>query len=183
VWTTGDATAAYATLQPADRLRQVTRDVVFIDSRYLVVRDRVRLADPGKVTWLLHTERTLTWDDTNQQAFSRNGRAALTVRLLGDSPWNARVDEGFPVAVDPRYVSGEANYTTTAPWNLQQNHLYAQTASAAADHTILAVLWPEHDGTAPAALHVTRDGDMLTIRRPDGRTDTLTLNDDVLDLR
>ncbi len=183
VWTTGDATVAYATLQPPGRVRQVTRDLVFVDSRYLVVRDRVRLADPGKVTWMLHTERTLTWDHTHHLGFSRNGHAALTVRLLGDAPWNARVDEGFPVAVDPRYVSGEANYTTTAEWNLRQNHLYAETATAAADHTIFAVLWPERAGTAPADLRVTREGDTLAIRRPDGRTDLLTLNDDALDLR
>lgn len=183
VWTTGDATVAYATLQPKGRVQQVTRDLVFVDSRYLVIRDHVRLADPGKVTWLLHTERTLAWDGEHSRAFSRNGNAALTAHLLGTSPWNARVDEGFPVAVDPRYVSGEANYTTTAEWNLKQNHLYAETADAANEHVIFAVLWPEKQGTAPADLRVSRDGATLTVQRPDGRTDVLTLNDDSLDLR
>ncbi len=183
VWATGDATAAYATLQPKGRVKQATRDLVFVDSRYVIVRDRVRLADPGKVTWLLHTERTLAWDGAQNLAFSRNGDAALTARLLGESSWQARVDEGFPVAVDPRYVSGEANYTTTAGWNLKQNHLYAETSAASADHVIFAVLWPEKQGSAPAALQVDRAGDTLTIRRPDGRTDVLTLNDDSLDLR
>ncbi len=183
VWSTGDATAAYATLQPKGRVKQVTRDLVFVDSRYLVVRDHVRLADPGKVTWLLHTERTLHWDDAHARAFSRNGDAALTAHLLGNAPWNARVDEGFPVAVDPRYVSGEANYSTTAEWNLKQNHLYAETREAATDHVIFAVLWPERQGTEPARLRITRDGDTLTIGRPDGRTDVILLNDTALDLR
>jgi len=182
-WTTGDATAAYRTLQPKSRVKRVTRDVVFVDARYFVTRDRVQLATPGKISWLLHTERTLQWTPDRATAFTRNGDAALTVALAAPYGWNAEVTEGFPVAVDPRYVSGEANYSTTGEWNLKQNHLTAESATAAADHTVYAVLWPERDGRAPAALHATLDGDTLVVQRPDGKTDRLRLTDTALELR
>ena len=70
VWTTGNATAAYATLQPANRVETVTRDIVFIDSRYFVIRDHVKLATPGKITWLLHTERPLCSGIHNRRRLS-----------------------------------------------------------------------------------------------------------------
>jgi hypothetical protein len=49
VWTTGDATVAYQTLQPKGRVQRVTRDLVFVDQRYVVTRDRVALTTPGKL--------------------------------------------------------------------------------------------------------------------------------------
>ena len=182
VWTTGDATAAYATLQAPGRVRLVTRDLVFIDARYLVIRDRVKLATPGKLTWLLHTERPLLWDPAQAGGFTRNGLAALTFRLVAPYAWTARVTEGFPVAVDPRYVAGEANYSTTGEWNLQQNHLFAESATAVAEHTVFAVLWPEKGGTLPAQLQVELREGVLVITRPDGRTDRLRLDDQTIAL-
>lgn len=183
VWTTGDATKAYSTMQPKDRVKTVTRDFVFIDSRYFVIRDRVKLTQPGRISWLLHTENTLKWDAKTASAFTQNGPAALTVNLIAPYDWNAEVTEGFPVAVDPRYVSGEANYAATAGWNIKQNHLKAESSTAAAEHTVFAVLWPEKGGTAPANLKATAIGDTLTISRPDGRTDVVTLTDTALELK
>jgi hypothetical protein len=55
VWTTGDATVAYQSGQKEPRrVKRVTRDLVFIDRRYVALRDRVELTTPGKLSWLLH---------------------------------------------------------------------------------------------------------------------------------
>ena len=177
VWTTGDAQAAYATLQPENRVRQATRDVVFIDARYVVIRDHVKLTTPGKLSWLLHTERRLQWNTERSVAFTRNGAASLTVKLLAPYGWTSVITEGFSVPVDPRYVSGEANYSTTGEWNLKQNHLVAESASAEHEHIVFAVLWTEKDAPQAAALNVSLVGETLTINRPDGRIDRVTLTD------
>jgi hypothetical protein len=180
-WTTGDATAAYAAAQPAGRVRAVRRDLVLVDRRYVVVRDQVALADAGRISWLLHTERELVWQADATLAFTRNGPAALTTKLVGPSVWEATVTTGFPVAVDPKYVTpGRINYVSTGEWNLQQNHLEARTP-AATEHVIHAVLWPEKGGIAPAALDAEVLGDgTLVVRRPDGRTDRLRFAGDSL---
>jgi hypothetical protein len=180
VWTTGDATRAYALLQPKDRVQSVVRDVVFIDSRYVVIRDHVKLATPGKITWLLHTERALQWDVGAAIAFTQNGTASLTVKLIAPYAWTATITEGFPVAVDPRYVAGEANYSTTGEWNLKQNHLSAESASALTEHEIFGVLWTAKDNSTPAMLKADLQNGSLTITRPDGKTDVLTLTDSSL---
>jgi hypothetical protein len=179
-WTTGDATAAYAAAQPPGRVQQVLRDLVLVDRRYVVVRDQVKLAGAGRVSWLLHTERELVWQADAALAFTRNGPAALTTKLVGPARWEATVTSGFPVAVDPKYVTpGQINYPSSGEWNLQQNHLEARTP-AAAEHVIYAVLWPEKGGTAPAALAAEVIDGALVIRRPDSRTDRLRFTADSL---
>jgi hypothetical protein len=180
-WTTGDATAAYAAAQPPGRVRSVLRDLVLVDGRYLVVRDQVKLAGTGRISWLLHTERELVWQADAARAFTRNGPAALTTKLAGPPTWEATVTTGFPVAVDPKYVTpGQINYPSSGEWNLQQYHLEARTP-AAAEHLIYAVLWPEKGGTAPAALDTAVLGDgTLVVKRPDGRTDRLRFSADSL---
>jgi hypothetical protein len=178
VWTTGDATPAYALMQPKGRVERVTRDLVFVDARYLVVRDVVRLKDPGKLTWLLHTERELKWDSATATAFSVNGPAALTAKLVAPGALAGRVTEGFPVPVDLKYVTpGAINYSSTGEWNLRQNHFAAETADARREHIVYAVLWPEKGGAAPAALAARLVGGALVVTRPDGRTDRLRLDD------
>jgi hypothetical protein len=164
-------------------VKSVTRDLVFIDSRYLVIRDQVKLATPGKITWLLHTERPLQWNRKVTTAWTRNGAASLTVKLIAPYEWNASVTEGFPVPVDPRYVSGEANYTTTGEWNLKQNHLAAESGIAREEHDVFAVLWTEKDNPRMGELNATLNNQTLTFVRPDGKTDTLTLKDDSIELR
>ena len=185
-WTTGDATAAYAAAQKEPgRVLRVTRDVVFIDSRYFVLRDRVELAAPAKLSWLLHAEHDLTWDATTSTATIRGParKATLTTRLLAPGlAWHARVTDQFPVPVDPKYASGEtgASYVT-GKWTPQQ-HLTAETTTAAKTFTLFTLLWPER-GTTPSTVHATVEGDTLTLTRPDGQTDTLTLTDESLVLK
>ncbi len=185
-WTTGDATVAYQTLQPAGRVKSVTRDLVFIDRRYLVIRDRVSLSDSGKLTWLLHAERPLRWDAASATALITGNRATLTTRLVTPTPvsWNVTHQDKFDVPVDPKYVGGGvAGFGTTGRWE-EQHHLLLETGTASTDHVIYAVLWPERDGRPAKRLdaRLTPSG-ALQINRPDGRIDSLTLSETGLSLR
>ena len=186
VWTTGDATPAYATLQPAGRVRRVTRDLVFIDARYLVLRDRVVLATPAKLSWLLHAERSLAWDPATATAtiIGPSSRATLTTQLLAPGiTWRASQTDQFPVPVDPKYATGEvAGAYLTGQWTPQQ-HLTLESHETAAEFTLYSILWPER-GAKPAPLAATLAADgTLTIPRPDGKTDKLLLTDQRLTLR
>jgi hypothetical protein len=186
IWTTGDATAAYQAAQPApDRVRRVTRDVVFVDQRYLILRDRVVLASPGKISWLLHAEEHLAWDSASATAAirGREGKATLTVRLLcPEAAMQAFVTNEFPIPVDPKYTKSAGSPYITGSWH-NQAHLTAETATAATDFTIFSVLWPEA-GTKPVAPSVSllTDGSLL-VGRPDGTTDTVSVNDRALTIR
>ena len=183
-WTTGDATAAYQAAQkPEGRVQRVTRDLVFIDQRYVVLRDRVVLATPGKLSWLLHAERNLAWDDAAATATIRGpeGKATLTAKLLTtEGQLHGRTSTGFPVPVDPKYAAGGGSVYITGSWH-DHAHLIAESALPANEFTVYAVLWPER-GSAPAAVDVALAAGALTIRRPDGRTDVVTLNDHELKL-
>ncbi len=186
-WTTGDATVAYQTGQKEKgRVRRVTRDLVFIDSRYVVLRDRVELASPGKLSWLLHAEHDLKWDDATATALIRGstGKASLTTRLVAPGiSWRGTVTDKFPVPVDPRYVSNEvgADYVT-GEWTPQQ-HLTLESNETATEFTVYSILWPERGATpAPLAATLAADG-TLTIPRPDGKTDRVQLTDQSLTLK
>jgi hypothetical protein len=184
VWTTGDATVAYQTMQSEkNRVRRVTRDLVFVDRRYLVIRDRVELTTPGKLSWLLHAEKSLSWDNATHTAFIKQGDASLTTRLVApDVRWLADITDKFPVSVDSKYAAGMGSYVTGG-WD-DQVHFTATSEAAAKSFTVFAVLWPERSNAAAVALDTTLSASgELTIRRPDGRTDTLQLTDDALTLR
>lgn len=184
VWTTGDATVAYQSLQPKGRVQRVTRDLVFIDQRYVVLRDRVELATPGRLSWLLHAEKDLLWNGTNSTAFIRGDKAALTVQLVApDVSWHGSVTDKFPVPIDPKYVSGEAGSSyVTGKWS-NQDHLTVESDKPAARFTVYAVLWPERAASAPAALGASLNDGTLRVTRPDGKTDLVTLTDTSIKLR
>jgi len=184
VWTTGDATVAYQANQPKGYVERVTRDLVFVDRRYVVLRDVVKLAKPGRVSFLLHGERPLEWAPASQTALIRAPKATLTARLIpaDGAPWTAKVTTGFPVPVDPKYVRGTAaNYSSSAPWS-DQGHFTADSPKPAREHILYTVLWPEQ-GSQPAVLETRLNGNALVIRRPDGKTDTVALTDDSLTIK
>jgi hypothetical protein len=186
VWTTGDATAAYQAAQKeTGRIQRVTRDLVFIDQRYIVLRDRVSLSTPGKLTWLLHAEKNLTWDDASSTAVVRGlaGKATLTAKLLSPGvTLHGTTTNEFPVPVDPKYTGGGGSAYVTGTWH-NHAHLSAESTEAAREFTVYSVLWPER-GVTPAALSATLAADSaLTITRPDGKTDVLTLSDAILALK
>lgn len=178
VWTQGDATEAYQTLQPAGRLERATRDLVFVDHRYLVIRDVVTLKTPGKISWLLHGEHPVVWDEATQTARILQRDATLTTRLIatGQQTWRITQTDRFTTPVDPKYVKGGAsNFSTSSPY-AEQGHLSAETSQAAREHVIYAVLWPERS-SRPPDLTATASGSTLTVTRPDGGTDRITFSD------
>lgn len=184
-WVVGDATAAYQSLQPSGRVKSVIRDLVFIDQRYVVIRDRVELATPGKLTWLLHGERPITWDAATATALITGARSTLTTRLLAPAgvKWKTKIKAAFDVPVDPKYADGApAGFGTTDSWS-EQSHLLAQTASAATSHLLFAVLWPERGSQPPKRVDtlLATDGS-LRITRPDGLTDIVRFDGEHLDI-
>jgi len=177
VWTTGDATAAYQTVQPAKRVKRVTRDLVFVDRRYLVLRDRVELTSAEKISWLLHAEKNLSWDEATGIATIRGDKASLTAKVIGpDVKWSGQVTDQFPVPVDPKYVKGDAGASyVTGRWS-DQSHLTLESADAAKEFTVFAVLWP--DRSTVSKLSVTlHPGGALEISRPDGKRDFVRVDD------
>jgi hypothetical protein len=180
VWTTGDATMAYQTLQPKGRVERVTRDLLFLDRRYLVVRDRVRLDRPAKLSWLLHAEKDLAWDGAAANATVRGEKASMTAAVRAPEViWDGSVTDQFPVPVDPKYLSGQAGSSyVTAKWS-NQSHLRLESRQAAKEFTVYAVLWPER-GTTPPKLEVTVQDKQLIVRRPDGKSDRLEVGDESL---
>jgi hypothetical protein len=185
IWTTGDATAAYQTGQnEPGKIQRVTRDLVFIDQRYVVLRDRVVLATPGRLSWLLHAEKNLAWNGTNNTAFIRGDRATLTTQVVAPGvTWRGNVTDKFPVPVDPKYVSGEVGSSyVTGKWS-DQRHLALESAEAAKGFTVYAVLWPERASSTPAPLRGALNDSVLRVSRPDGKTDLIALTDTSLILK
>jgi hypothetical protein len=183
VWTTGDATVAYQTLQPKGRVQRMTRDLVFVDQRYLVLRDSLALTTPGKLSWLLHAEKNLAWNAADNSISIRGDKAFLTGKLISpELTWTGSVTDQFPVPVDPKYVGGEAGASyVTGKWS-NQSHLTLESKATAKTATIYTVLWPERSSAKSAAVQATLAGETLTIVRPDGKTDTLRLTDHALTL-
>ena len=180
VWTTGDATVAYEQGQEQnDQVQRVTRDLVFVDSRYVVLRDRVALKTPGKLSWLLHAEKNLSWDAKANRALIRGpqGKGTLIAQLVAPKvKWTGNVTDKFPVPVDAKYKTGEAGGSyITGEWS-DQSHLTAETVDAATEFSVFAVLWP--DRKVVTNLTVTlRDDATIEIARPDGQRDFVRIND------
>lgn len=182
-WTTGDATVAYQTEQPKGRVKRVTRDLVFVDQRYLVTRDRVELADAAPLSWLLHAEQSLGWDNLRRTALINGAAASLTTAVVApDTDWFATITDRYPAPIDPRYRSGETYAWVTAEWRDHLN-LTLESRTSATSYTVHAVYWPspERGGTTQLAATVDADG-TLVVTRPDGRTDRIKLSDTALSL-
>lgn len=185
-WTTGDATTAYQAAQKeAERVRRVTRDVVFVDQRYFVLRDRVVLAAPGTISWLLHAESNLAWDQATTTATIRGieGKAALTAKVVADgATLRGATTTEFPVPVDPKYTGAGGSIYVTGSWR-NQAHLTVEAQTPAKELTLYTILWPER-GTQPATVAASLgERATLTVKRPDGRTDVVTLTDTTLILK
>ena len=185
VWTTGDATTAYqAGAKEAGKIQRVTRDLIFIDQRYVVLRDRVVLATPGTLSWLLHAEKNLSWNGTNNTALIQGDKATLTAQLVAPGvKWHGSVTDQFPVPVDQKYTSGEAGGDyITAKWT-NQSHLTVESVEPAAEFNVFAVLWPDRGSSAPAVLKAALDDGALKITRPDGKTDLIILTNTSLEIK
>ena len=180
----GDATAAYQSLQPKGRVVSVLRDLVFIDRRYVVLRDRVELTTPGRITWQLHAERPITWDEEGIAQITGTA-ATLTARLASSAGvvWKATIKDRFDVPVDPGYTkNAPSGFGQTGAWD-EQSHLLVETAEPSSRHVFYTVLWPERDGTPPSPPSAILATDKcLIVTRPDGKTDQLDFRGDTLSL-
>ncbi|MCF3652038.1 heparinase II/III domain-containing protein [Synoicihabitans lomoniglobus] len=184
VWTTGDALVAYQTMQPEGQLKRVTRDLLFIDQRYVVVRDRVDTGKPSHLAWLLHGEMGMAWHNQRQQAIIDGEAASLTAAIVSpDVDWFATITDEYPVPIDPRYRSKETYAWVTAEWRDHLN-LTLESREAATTYTVFAVLWPEPElgGATALTARVDQQGRMV-VDRPDGRTDTITLTDTTVSVK
>lgn len=181
MWTTGDAQVAYASMPYGWRVRRVTRDLVFVDQRYVVIRDRVDTRDPSHLSWLLHGEMGMSWHNLDQRARIEGEKAALTAVLATpDLHWFGNISDKYPAPIDQRYRSKETYAWVTAEWR-DHVSLTLTTREPADSHTVFSVLWPEPDRMVSADISVELDAaGKLHVHRPDGQTDILTLNDDEL---
>ena len=181
MWTTGDAKVAYASMPFGWRVRNVTRDLVFVDQRYVVLRDYVQTSDPSHLSWLLHGEFAMGWHNIDQRARIEGEKAALTA-VLATPPltWFADITDEYPAPIDPRYRSKETYAWVTAEWR-DHVSLNLTTREPAEIHEIFSVLWPEPDRHEVARIEARlNDAGQLIVHRPDGKIDTITLNDDTL---
>jgi hypothetical protein len=143
IFMSGDATAAYRSLNPAVKL--VQRDVHFVRERYFVIIDRVDLDEPESISFLYHAENEMeiggqTFRVTGRQAglyghfvFSSAGKPAL------------RQEQGFP-GIDPTEIEGLP----------QQWHLTAETPSAKR-HNLVTLLVPYALNDPMRVLHFIDD--------------------------
>ncbi|HRJ71905.1 MAG TPA: heparinase II/III family protein [Terrimicrobiaceae bacterium] len=164
VWTAGDAAEAYNTLQEKPVVIEARRDVLMIDRRYFVLRDRVTLAEPQTVSLLLHAESPFTWNAATRSATVQQPKAGCQVALAGPGEaWTAEVTSEFPTPVDEKYRA-------TCP---EQSHLTVTSPAAATEHVIYAVVWPWPGGSPQSVSAELDDQGVLAVRRPDGKTDRI----------
>lgn len=175
LWTAGDAAEAYNTGQPSAVVTEARRDVVMVDKRYFILRDRVRLKEPKAVSWMVHAESPIAWDAATETGLVRQPKAECAIALAApDGTWQAEVTDQFPVPVDPKY-------TDKSP---DQSHLTATSPEPKTEQVIYSVLWPSRPGETGQPLQAKLTAaDTITVQRPDGKTDTLSLAGDKLVLK
>lgn len=173
VWTAGDASEAYNTLQEKPIVEEARRDVVMVDKRYFITRDRLRLSEPKPVSLLLHAESPFAW--SAGRATVQQPKAGVAVVLVSPGePWTVSVTDQFPTPVDEKYRASCPN----------QHHLTATSPQAATEQVIYSVIWPwkGNDAGAPVSAKLTPGG-ALVVQRPDGKTDTLSIEGDKVSLQ
>jgi hypothetical protein len=125
IWTAGDATDAYNSLQEKPIVQEARRDVLMVDRRYLVTRDVVKLSEPKPISVLLHAESP--FEMKNGVAVVQQPKAGVGVAIVSTgAPLKISVTDQFPTPVDEKYRSSSPN----------QYHLTADSAEPAAEHVI-----------------------------------------------
>lgn len=166
IWTAGDAADAYNSLQEKPIVREARRDVLMVDRRYFVTRDVVNLSEPKAVSLLLHAESP--FEMKNGVAVVQQPKAGVFVAMVSaGAPWKVTTIDQFPTPVDEKYRNVSPN----------QYHLTATSPEAATEHVIYSVMWPwpGREAGQPLSACMTADG-RLVVTRPDGRTDTISID-------
>ncbi|MEX0330318.1 MAG: DUF4962 domain-containing protein [Puniceicoccaceae bacterium] len=185
VWTTGDATVAFNTMQARDdEVRQALRDIVFVDNRYFIIRDHVRLRSPGRIDWLLHARGPFRHDETSGSMLIEQNGVYLHGRLhsmhsgLQMKAWTGFEIEPDPKYKDPVFIKTQAYLREPA---VDQAHFQANTKQDKDEHIVFAILWPSRSMEDGAALEIVPvDAETIEVIRPDGKTDRIVLNGDSL---
>jgi hypothetical protein len=167
---TGDATDAYNAGASGAPVVRAIRDIAFIDHRYFVIRDVITLKKEQPVSWLLHADNAITWDQPAQRATIQRRNVRLLVELAAwQNNLQASLTDEFPVPVDTKYEpQGYAN----------QSHLNATTAQSSKSHLIYAVLWPAREENGNPLNLELKSKRTLLISRPDGKQDRISFTDD-----
>ena len=136
---TGDAQRAYA-----PHAERALRHVFFVDRRYFVLLDEMRVPEPVSFQWRLHAFNEMRWAPSRNEIVVHQGDARLTVNFLHPGP-GALVfsqTDAFDPPVDPAWRARMPN-----EW-----HVTAETAPAL-QQEILSLLYPWRagDGSAPSA--------------------------------
>jgi hypothetical protein len=143
VFMSGDATAAYQSLNPGVNL--VRRDVHFVRERYFVIVDRVELDEPEPITFLFHAENEM---EIGGQTFRLTGKqAGLYGHFVFSSAGKPVLhqQQGFP-DVDPAEIEGLP----------RQWYLAAETP-AARQHNLVTLLVPYAIDEPMRVLHFIDD--------------------------
>jgi hypothetical protein len=181
-WAAGEAAPAYQLLQNNLNLETVRRDLVFVDQRYLVVRDRIVANKPFQTSWLMHTERPMAVNAEMGAVYYTNQKAHLGVRVAAlGCELRSRTWSGFDVAVDPAYVDPEG--VEERPWltapNVDQFHLRFDLTEYQDDSTVFAVLYPSRKSGDLAALELeVIDANTVVVHYTDGASDRISFKDD-----
>jgi hypothetical protein len=143
IFMSGDATAAYHSLNPGVKL--VQRDVHFVHERYFVIVDRISLDAPEPITFLFHTENEM---EIGGQTFRVTGnQAGLYGHFVFSSAGKPilRQHQGFP-DVDPAEIEG-----LPLQWHL------AAEVPAARQHNLVTLLVPYALDQPSRVLHFIDD--------------------------
>jgi len=168
IWTAGEAAEAYNAWQERPIVEEARRDILMVDRRYFIVRDRVRLDEPKNVSLLLHAESNIAWDPATSAAIVQQPKAGCKVILISPGqPWTAQVTDRFPVPVDEKYRAQSP----------EQVHLTVTSVKPSKEQLIYSVIWPwrgkESDGELSANLD---SSGKLIVKRPDGNIDRIDFN-------
>lgn len=185
-WASGESAPAYQLLQPQLDLETVRRDIVMVDQRYFVIRDRIVADDPFLASWLLHAERPIAFNAEAGFLHLFNGEAHLGVRLKAvDNTLKMTSWSGFDVPVDPDYVDpvGVAGRSWMSAPNVDQFHLRADLTEYQESTTVFAVLYPSRiSGELGEVSLEILDEQTLEVTRPDGERDRIAFLGDTIEI-
>jgi hypothetical protein len=169
LWTAGDATEAYNTGQSGALVEEARRDVVMVDKRYFLIRDRIRLKEAKPVSWVLHAEKRIGWEEASGQARIEQVKAGCLVAVASTAGLGkGRVTDQFPVPVDPKYAAKSPN----------QGHLTVDFDGSRVEYEICSVFWPYRVGETTGNLELKSvEKDKAWVRRPDGKADLVVLKE------
>lgn len=180
-WTAGDATQAYNAQTGDDSVVLARRDVVFIENRYFVIRDRVTLKEPGTVTWLLHAEEPIMHTEHGGRLAIREDGAWLLGRLrVREGSLQFKAWDTFPVEIDRKYVEPDElldKTWITTPFD-NQGHFSAKTRNMSTEHEIIAVLYPTMDPADDTHFDAAISAGGIAIEHPEGGMQRVLFRED-----